>query len=298
MARDLNEAHGLPQVTRLEPDPDPVPDAMSLYLSEIGRSPLLTAEEEISLGRRIAEGDESARRRMIESNLRLVVSMARRFQHRGLALGDLIEEGNLGLMHAVGKFDPERGFRFSTYASWWIRQAMERAIMNQARTIRLPVHVGKELGIYLRAARELAQKLDHEPTAEDIASLTDKSVHEVRRMQLLNERVDSLDMEPAGETRSLQETLADPAARDPLAEISGADLQLQLEALLTHLSDNQREVLIRRFGLGGSEEASLEDVGSAIGVTRERVRQIQAEALRRLKRAFGDLGLSSSDIQD
>ncbi len=168
-------------------------DATQLYLGEIGFSPLLTAEEEVLYARRALRGDEAARKRMIESNLRLVVKISRRYSNRGLALLDLIEEGNLGLIRAVEKFDPERGFRFSTYATWWIRQTIERALMNQTRTIRLPIHVVKELNIYLRTARELSQKLDHEPTAEEIATKLDKPVSDVSKMLRLNERVSSVD---------------------------------------------------------------------------------------------------------
>ena len=157
-------------------------DATQIYLSEIGFSPLLTAEEEVYFSRLALKGDEPSRKRMIESNLRLVVKIARRYNNRGLPLLDLIEEGNLGLIRAVEKFDPERGFRFSTYATWWIRQTIERAIMNQTRTIRLPIHVVKELNIYLRASRELIQKLDHEPTAEDIALHLDRPVADVNKM--------------------------------------------------------------------------------------------------------------------
>ena len=167
-------------------------DATQLYLGEIGFSPLLTAEEEVLYARRALRGDEAARKRMIESNLRLVVKISRRYSNRGLALLDLIEEGNLGLIRAVEKFDPERGFRFSTYATWWIRQTIERALMNQTRTIRLPIHVVKELNIYLRTARELSQKLDHEPTAEEIASKLDKPVGDVSKMRRRNERVSSV----------------------------------------------------------------------------------------------------------
>src|SRR5690554_2297113 len=161
-------------------------DPTQLYLNEIGFSPLLTPEEEVYFARLARKGEESGRKRMIESNLRLVVKIARRYVNRGLTLLDLIEEGNLGLIRAVEKFDPERGFRFSTYATWWIRQTIERAIMNQTRTIRLPIHVVKELNIYLRAARELTQKLDHEPTAEEIARMVDKPVADVKRMLGLN----------------------------------------------------------------------------------------------------------------
>lgn len=169
-------------------------DATQLYLNEIGFSPLLTPQEEVHFARMARRGEEAGRKRMIESNLRLVVKISRRYVNRGLTLLDLIEEGNLGLIRAVEKFDPERGFRFSTYATWWIRQTIERAIMNQTRTIRLPIHVVKELNVYLRAARELTQKLDHEPSAEEIAALLDKPVGEVKRMLGLNERVTSVDV--------------------------------------------------------------------------------------------------------
>jgi len=164
-------------------------DATQMYLSEIGFSPLLTAEEEVKFARLALKGDVASRKRMIESNLRLVVKIARRYINRGLPLLDLIEEGNLGLIRAVEKFDPERGFRFSTYATWWIRQTIERAIMNQTRTIRLPIHVVKELNIYLKAARELTQSLDHEPTAEEIADLLDRPIEDVKKMLGLNETI-------------------------------------------------------------------------------------------------------------
>lgn len=173
-------------------------DATQLYLNEIGFSPLLSAEEEVFYARRARQGIETARKRMIESNLRLVVKIARRYINRGLTLLDLIEEGNLGLIHAVEKFDPERGFRFSTYATWWIRQTMERGLMNQTRTVRLPIHVVKELNLYLRAARELSHKLDHEPSADEIARLLDRPVEDVQRMLGLNERVSSIDAPMGG----------------------------------------------------------------------------------------------------
>ncbi|WP_248834317.1 sigma-70 family RNA polymerase sigma factor, partial [Escherichia coli] len=226
-------------------------DATQLYLGEIGYSPLLTAEEEVYFARRALRGDVASRRRMIESNLRLVVKIARRYGNRGLALLDLIEEGNLGLIRAVEKFDPERGFRFSTYATWWIRQTIERAIMNQTRTIRLPIHIVKELNVYLRTARELSHKLDHEPSAEEIAEQLDKPVDDVSRMLRLNERITSFE-----------------------------------------LNAKQREVLARRFGLLGYEAATLEDVGREIGLTRERVRQIQVEGLRRLREILQTQGLN------
>jgi len=188
------------------PDTNAHFDATRMYLNEIGYSPLLTAEEEVIFARLAQKGDERGRKKMIECNLRLVVKIARRYMNRGLALLDLIEEGNLGLIRAVEKFDPERGFRFSTYATWWIRQTIERAIMNQTRTIRLPIHVVKELNGCLRAARQLAQSLDHEPNAEDIAELLDKPLNEVNRMLKLNERVGSVDVPLARDQTSYYST--------------------------------------------------------------------------------------------
>lgn len=269
-------------------------DATQLYLSEIGYSPLLTAEEEVHFSRLALKGDAKARSRMIESNLRLVVKIARRYTNRGLALLDLVEEGNLGLIRAVEKFDPERGFRFSTYATWWIRQTIERAIMNQTRTIRLPIHVVKELNSYLRAARELAHTLDHEPTAEDIAQKLDVSVADVTRMLRLNERVTSVDTPMGGSDndKALVDMLTDDNDYGPEGEMQENDVREHIMTWLENLNEKQREVLARRFGLLGYEPATLEDVGREIGLTRERVRQIQVEALRRLRDMLRQQGLS------
>ena len=267
-------------------------DATSLYLKEIGYAQLLTPDEELELGRRVQQGDEAARKRMIESNLRLVVKIARRYLNRGLPLLDLIEEGNLGLMHAIQKFDPSLGYRVSTYATWWIRQNIERAIMTQTRTIRLPVHVGKEVNVYLRAARELAQKLDHEPTPEEVAELIDKPVDEVRRLIGLNDRVDSLDAMGPYTERNLLEALADARTPDPADSVADADLAGKLEGLLADLSEQQQQIIVRRFGLRGYDFATLEQVGAEVGLTRERVRQMQLEALRRLRRGLEMNGLS------
>lgn len=278
----------------------PVPaaaDNTQLYLHDIGASPLLTAEEEVHFARLARQGDEAARKRMIESNLRLVVKIARRYVNRGLSFLDLIEEGNLGLIHAVEKFDPERGFRFSTYATWWIRQTIERALMSQTRTVRLPVHVVKELNGYLRAARELSQKLDHEPTAEEIARLLEKPLDVVKHMLGLTERVTSIDSPLGGDSeKSLLETLADPHTADPAETIQTDDLNHNLEHWLEQLPDRQREVLSRRFGLAGHEAATLERVGEQIGLTRERVRQIQVDALRRLREILLREGLSADTL--
>lgn len=274
-------------------------DATQLYLGEIGFSPLLTAEEEVYFSRKALKGHEASRKRMIVSNLRLVVKIARRYNNRGLALLDLIEEGNLGLIRAVEKFDPERGFRFSTYATWWIRQTIERAIMNQTRTIRLPIHVVKELNVYLRAARDLAQKLDHEPSAEEIAEALDKPVTDVVKMLRLNERISSIDT-PIGNDgdKGLLDVIADERRHGPEEELEETDMSANIVHWLEDLNPKQREVLARRFGLLGYEPSTLEDVGAEIGLTRERVRQIQVEALRRLRDMLGHKGLNLESMFD
>ena len=272
-------------------------DATRLYLKEIGFSPLLTAEEEVYYARRAQRGIEKSRKRMIESNLRLVVKIARRYMNRGLALLDLIEEGNLGLIRAVEKFDPERGFRFSTYATWWIRQTIERGIMNQTRTIRLPVHVVKEINIYQRAARHLSQKLDHEPSPEEVANLLDKPIEDVKRMLGLTERVASVDAPLDDDPdRSLLDAIADEVTPGPEKIMQRDDLQAQIQAWLDELSDKQREVVERRFGLNSREISTLEEVGADIGVTRERVRQIQVEALRKLRLLLEKAGYSMDSL--
>lgn len=272
-------------------------DATQLYLNEIGFSPLLSAEEEVYFSRKSLRGCEASRKRMIESNLRLVVKIGRRYVNRGLALLDLIEEGNLGLIRAVEKFDPERGFRFSTYATWWIRQTIERAIMNQTRTIRLPIHVVKELNVYLRAARELSQKLDHEPTPDDIATLLERPVADVQKMLGLNERVASVDV-PIGQSsdKSLVDTIPDQQVSDPVALLQDSDLSESIDGWLTELTEKQREVVARRFGLRGYEMSTLEEVGREIGLTRERVRQIQVEALKRLRDILEKQGLNGESL--
>jgi RNA polymerase nonessential primary-like sigma factor len=272
-------------------------DATQLYLSEIGASKLLSAEEEVHFARLAQKGDQAARKRMIESNLRLVVKIARRYLNRGLALLDLIEEGNLGLIRAVEKFDPERGFRFSTYATWWIRQTIERAIMNQSRTIRLPIHVVKEINSCMRGARQLAQRLDHEPTAEEIARLLDKPLAEVERMLGLNERVGSVDSPQGKEAdKPLLDSIPDEGATDPMDSLQTEGIREHLDEWLLRLNDKQREVVERRFGLHGHEVATLEQVANELGVTRERVRQIQLESLRRLRMIMERDGFSFDNL--
>ncbi|MEH6824115.1 MAG: RNA polymerase sigma factor RpoS [Motiliproteus sp.] len=272
-------------------------DPTQLYLNVIGFSPLLSAEEEVYFSRRALKGDEASRKRMIESNLRLVVKISRRYINRGLTLLDLIEEGTLGLIRAVEKFDPERGFRFSTYATWWIRQSIERAIMNQTRTIRSPIHIVKELNVYLRAARELAQKLDHEPSCTEIAEMLDRPVENVKRMLGLNERVGSVDTPVSKDSdKPLLETIPDTETPDLETWLQSTNLVGRLDEWLSSLPDKHSEVLARRFGLRGYEMSTLEGVGPEVGLTRERVRQIQVEALRRLREIVENNGFSDEDL--
>ena len=273
-----------------------VVDATSMYLKEIGFVPLLTASEEVLYSRKFQQGCERSRHMMIESNLRLVVKISRRYLNRGLELLDLIEEGNIGLMRAVEKFDPELGYRFSTYATWWIRQTIERAIMNQTRTIRLPVHVVKELNIYLRASRKLAQRLDHDPTPEEIAAEVNKPIKDVLKILSLSERVSSIDAQIADQDKALIDTVADISTLSPENQAETNNLSSVLEGWLQQLPEKQREVLVRRFGLMHHNEQTLEHIGSEIGLTRERVRQIQVDGLRRLRDLLHQHDLSSDDL--
>ncbi len=276
LEEDLPE---IPRTTRNSHSPDPT----QIYLSEIGFVPLMSPEEEFQVAQAVLSGDEAARMHMIESNLRLVVKIARHYLGRGLLFLDLIEEGNLGLMHAVEKFDPNLGFRFSTYATWWIRQSIERAIMNQRRTIRLPIHKIKELNTYLRAARQLTQTLDHEPSCEEIAAEVDKPLEDIRYMLELSKDTTSIDVPLAKDTeKSLAETLVDEHNIDPEELLEDEDMEEHVHIWFEQLQPKQQEILARRFGLYGYEKATLEEVGKAVGLTRERVRQIQIEAIKRL----------------
>lgn len=280
-----------------EPDFDEIPDVTQLYLNEIGREGLLTQPEERALAYRVRQGDFAARQKMIEHNLRLVVNIAKHYLNRGLSLLDLIEEGNLGLMHALDKFEPERGFRFSTYATWWIRQNIERAIMNQSRTIRLPVHIIKELNIFLRAQRHLETHGIPDAGPEDIAHLTGKSVEEVRRLLSLNDRVASLDapldIDP---TLSIGEAIADENCVRPEDMLQIAELEEYVQTWLAELSEKHRWVIERRFGFNDEDVATLEELATHLGVTRERVRQIQLEALQTLRRILRRNGMSKEGL--
>ncbi|MFO1323402.1 MAG: RNA polymerase sigma factor RpoS [Burkholderiales bacterium] len=266
---------------------DLVTDVTQLYLNDVGQHALLTPAEELRLARAVREGDFAARQTMIERNLRLVVSIARHYTYRGVALPDLIEEGNLGLIHALEKFDPERGFRFTTYATWWIRQSIERAIMNQSRTIRLPAHVVKELNVVLRALRHLethAPSGGHDPTLEDVAHLLGKRVTDVERLLRHQEHMLSLDA-PIDRDSGLTvaDGIADEDARAPELLLHDSAIEASVAGWLAELNARQRLVIERRYGLNGCEVTTLEDLAAEIGVTRERVRQIQSEALDKLR---------------
>ena len=275
------------------PDTEFLNDVTQLYLNEIGANPLLTPEQEGTLSRASRDGDFEARQKMIEHNLRLVVNIAKHYLNRGIPLLDLVEEGNLGLIHALEKFDPERGFRFSTYATWWIRQNIERAIMNQSRTIRLPVHVVKELNQVLRAQRQLEATGNGETSAEDIARRLDKSVEDVRHILALNEHTASLDapldIDP---NLSIGESLADDDAETPETQIQNAEIEGLIGEWIGLLGDKQRTVIEHRYGLNGSEAQTLEELADRLGLTRERVRQIQLEGLAQLRRILKRNGVS------
>ena len=272
-------------------------DPTRLYLSEIGISPLLTADEEKDFARRALRGDESARQRMIESNLRLVVKIARRYLNRGLPLLDLIEEGNLGLIHAVKKFDPERGFRFSTYATWWIRQTIERAIMNQSGTVRMPIHIIKDINSCLRAARKLRQSQDSEPMPAEIACATGRTVEDVERLLSLHNRVTVRGSGEDGEGSPVDRLQARRSA-EPSRCAQKERVEHLVDEWVAALSDKQRTVVERRFGLHGYRRATLEQIGAEIGVTRERVRQIQLDALKALRSMMERQGISQDLVLD
>ena len=271
---------------------------LGMYLDEIRRIKLLDAAEEQALARRARAGDAEAERHLIEANLRLVISLARRYVHRGLSLLDLIEEGNVGLLHAVRKFDPDRGTRFSTYATWWIRQAIVRALANQARMVRLPVHVELLLSRYAKAQRALQQELGRAPTADELAGRLGRTVEQVEDLEhLRQQRTLSLDA-PAGSggTGSLQDVIPDPEGPPGAGLAAALRARADLAGVLQDLSDPERRVITGRFGLDGEEPMTLEAIGKQMGVTRERVRQIEAAALKRLGALLAARGVDPSDL--
>jgi RNA polymerase nonessential primary-like sigma factor len=279
---------------------DFVSDLTQLYLNDIGQHPLLTAEEELALARAMRDGDFSARQTLIERNLRLVVSLARHYVNRGLALPDLVEEGNLGLIHALTKFDPERGFKLATYATWWIRQSIERAVMSQSRTIRLPTHVVKEMNVVLRALRHLethAPRGDGAATLEDVAHLLGKDVNEVERLLRYREHPVSLDAPlDRDSVATVQSGIADEAALSPELLLHVSGIERSVGEWMAELTPRQRQVIMRRYGLRGYEVATLDELAAEMGVTRERVRQIQGEAIDKLRARLARRGLDKDDF--
>lgn len=286
-----------PDVLGAVPVDDSTGSALRSYLRDIRRAPLFTAEQEHAMAQRARAGDFSARQSMIEHNLRLVVSIAKAYVGRGLPMTDLIEEGNLGLMHATSKFEPERGFRFSTYASWWIRQGIERAIMQQARTVRLPVHVVRELALVLRARKQLESERgggggDRLPGVEEIARLAQRPVAQVAALLKLAEHPASLDAPFDREgVEPLLDHVIDEQSPDPEHLRLGHELETLLEDGMAGLSERERDVLARRYGLSDRDPETLEHVAAHLGLTRERVRQIQQESLLKLKRGMARRGI-------
>ncbi|HMW65164.1 RNA polymerase sigma factor RpoS [Accumulibacter sp.] len=290
-------ADSLLEETSSSPEAELLNDVTQHYLSEIGAKPLFSQEEEAHWARRARAGDFAARQKMIEHNLRLVVNIAKHYLNRGMPLLDLIEEGNLGLIHAIEKYDPERGFRFSTYATWWIRQSIERAIMNQSRAIRLPVHVVKEINLVLRAIRHLESASGREIRLDQIAHLIDRPVDNVRRIMALNERIASLDAPlQVDPSQTVGDTIADESLLDPDVLLQSSELGELLRGWLRQLPEKQQQVLERRYGLGGRETSTLEEIAADLNLTRERVRQVQIEALDQLRRIIRRGGVTRDSL--
>ncbi len=274
-------------------------DAIKLYLKEIQKTRLLTAEEEKALARRIASGDQAARDHMIESNLRLVVKIAKRYMNRGLPFLDLIEEGNMGLIKAVERFKLSKECRFSTYATWWIRQSIERALVNQSRTIRLPVHVSDDINKFIKISRELVHRLNREPQAEEIAEAMGVETAYIRRLMVLVKKTYSIE-HPMGENRdySLIDTIEDVNADDPSVFLEDLDKYAHICRWLEALSESEREILTLRFGLDDREPQTLDTIGQKFGVTRERIRQIEAKSLDKLRRIMEDSEASGLAVME
>ena len=285
------------EATSVTPEVELLNDVTQHYLNEIGAKPLFSPQEEFDWACRAQRGEFEARQKMIEHNLRLVVNIAKHYLNRGIPLLDLIEEGNLGLIHAIEKFDPARGFRFSTYATWWIRQGIERAIMNQSRTIRLPVHVVKEINLILRAVRHLETANGREIHLEQIAHLIDRPIADVRRAMALNEHIASLDapleIDP---NHTIADAIPDDNALDPESLLQSCEVSELVSHWVEQLSEKQRRVLERRYGLGGTEISTLEEIAADLDLTRERVRQIQIEALDQLRRVIKRGGVSRDNL--
>ena len=264
-------------------------DSVRMYLREIGKIPLLTHEEEMVLSRKAVEGDRRAKDKMAEANMRLVVSIAKRYSGRGLDLLDLIQEGNTGLLRAVDKFDPEKGYKFSTYATWWIRQAITRAIADQARTIRIPVHMVETINKLMRTQRRMTQELNREPTTEELAKELDIEPEKVEYVMKIKQDISSLDAGIGrdgedGEDSTLGDFIEDEDTASPEESAAGQLLKEQVREVLSSLSDREQKIIKMRFGLDGTKSHTLEEVGLEFAVTRERIRQIEAKALMKLRK--------------
>jgi RNA polymerase nonessential primary-like sigma factor len=296
---ETQEATAVEEAPAVYYDRHESPDATTLYLNEIGYIPLLSAEQEVQLAREVMEGSRPSKNRMIESNLRLVVAIAKRFQNRGLCLLDLVEEGNLGLIRAVEKYNPELGYRFSTYATWWIKQSIDRALMNHAQTIRYPIHVVRDIHACVKAGEQLRELLGREPSLSEISAKTDKPLKEVKRLMALHTKCYSAD-QPMGEDSeySVVDSIAAARGDEPEQRLTVQDIKGNVEVWLGRLSHRHRDVVARRYGLLGHQDGTLEQVGADVGITRERVRQLQIEALGKLRRMMERDGFKPEFLQD
>jgi RNA polymerase primary sigma factor/RNA polymerase nonessential primary-like sigma factor len=275
----------------------PPADAVKTYLKDIRRSTLLTFADEVMLAKKIAKGDEAARQRMIESNLRLVVSIGKRYMNRGLPFSDIIEEGNIGLIKAVEKYNHKKGFRFSTYASWWIRQSIERAIINQSKLIRLPVHVVERVNHYLSHLEDLVQELGREPGIVEITKKMKLKEGDVDQIQQLLRKTYSLDSPIAdNKETALKDVIEDTSQVSPIIKAEGVRRREDILQWMESLKENERQVIVLRFGIDGDEPHTLEEIGKILGLTRERVRQIESAALQKMRNVIGTKAISAEEI--
>ncbi len=294
-----SEAEDLRSYRADERADEPSLDATTLYLNEIGYIPLLNVEQEVQLAREVVAGSHTSKNKMIESNLRLVVAIAKRYQNRGLCLLDLVEEGNLGLIRAVEKYNPELGYRFSTYATWWIKQSIDRALMNHAQTIRYPIHVMKDIHGCVKAGEQLRELHGRDPTQQEIAQKTGKSVKEVRRLQGLHFKIGSFNQTQSEDgDSSLVDSISAGKTSEPHQILELQDIKANVAVWLGKLSQRHRAVVVRRFGLQGHDDGTLEQVGIDVGITRERVRQLQIEALGKLRRMMERDGFVIDHLQE
>jgi RNA polymerase primary sigma factor len=287
-SREVEITRELPRPSPAAPSEPLTTDSLTMFMNEIGRYPLLTAAQEVELAKRIERGDAEAKARMINSNLRLVVSIAKRYQRQGVPLGDLVQDGIIGLQRAAEKFDWRKGFKFSTYATWWIRQACQRAVANQARTIRVPTHVHERRVKLGRARKRLELELERDPTAEELAQATGLELQHVEEALEVAEVSASLNQAIGDGDGELGDLFADPSAVDPVEEADASLRHRAVREALTKLPERERRVLELRFGFDGQQQQALETIGRELGITRERVRQLEGEALAKLGRELGD----------